>query len=196
MRKLDHGAIAWLAASAIALPLTWIAATEWPDQAQAVASMAVGLAVVAVTWLYTRHTADMVKAMWTENESSAARHEQLRDEANRRDQIARIAAARSMATELRELANYLNELTPPDQGGGTRPPYPELQLLSLSNYASHMATMPNECNSAVLGVHYQLVAANARAEGDGYWKRAGSLRERIPTAADLLEQVFADATWP
>jgi len=192
MHKLDRRIVARLVGEVIViLGATWVLATKWPSQTQATASIAVGLAIVIVTWEYTGHTANMVKAMQAEHKSADDRHRESLEEAQRRDRKARNAAAYAMAIELEALDGYLNSLKPPEQGGGTRPPYPQLELQTLTSYASHMVTMPNECNSAVIHVYYQLLAANARAESDGYWKRATPLQNDISMAITHLRAVFA-----
>jgi len=155
----------------------WLLAGRWPEQTQAAASFVVGIAIVLVTWRYTRHSEELVQATQTENEATRERHIHLLEAEEKRSRAACNAAVRAMASELRELKDYLELLK-----DGTLVPYPQFELISLPTYASYMSSLPDECNSAVLRVHHQLVAANVRAHEQGYWKRAGRLPERMTRA--------------
>jgi uncharacterized membrane-anchored protein YhcB (DUF1043 family) len=52
----------------------WLLAGRWPEQTQAAASFVVGIAIVLVTWRYTRHSEQLVQATQTENEATRERH--------------------------------------------------------------------------------------------------------------------------
>jgi hypothetical protein len=174
-------AVSMVVTVVVAFGLAWWF-TDNPDEAQVASSVAVGVAVVLVTLLYTRHTRDMVEEMRTENRR-----------ADRTARALRVGAVENLATELEELATFIDaNLRANPDGSGTKEPYPKLHLLTLEAYIAVAAALPTSCTSAVLRSHYQLEAANVRSTTSGYWKRANPLlASTIPAA---IEQLRSTAT--
>jgi hypothetical protein len=128
------------------------------------------IVLVAVTTIYVALTKKLV------DEAAATRRD-----AARQSKARAARAARTMATELGALREYIKSLE-----FGTKPPYPKLTLATLDHFLREADHLPDAAVREVLKVQYQLLACGERSDNDGWNRRVGYLKQMITSAEHQL----------